>query len=149
MSLASKHITKPTQLRGKTVGDAGIPYQHAYLQTILQQAHVPPGSVKEVNVGSNLVPAMLSGRVDATLGAYWNYEAIQLRQMGKPANVIHVEHAGVPDLRRARDGRPRERRSPSAPTIRGASSRRWGAAMSRCAATRPPASTHSSTPIRR
>ena len=39
---------------------------------------------------------MLSGRVDATLGAYWNYEAIQLRQMGKPANVIHVENAGVP-----------------------------------------------------
>ena len=97
VSLASKHITKPAQLRGKTVGDAGIPYQHAYLQTILQQAHVPPSSVKEVNVGSNLVPAMLSGRVDATIGAYWNYEAIQLRQMGKPANVIHVEHAGVPD----------------------------------------------------
>jgi putative hydroxymethylpyrimidine transport system substrate-binding protein len=97
VSLASKHITTPAQLRGKTVGDAGIPYQHAYLQTILQQAHVPPSSVNEVNVGSNLVPAMLSGRVDATIGAYWNYEAIQLRQMGKPANVIHVEQAGVPD----------------------------------------------------
>lgn len=96
VSLASKHITNPSQLRGKTVGDAGIAYQHAYLQTILRQAGVPRSSVKEVNVGSNLVPAMLSGRVDATLGAYWNYEAIQLRQMGKRANVIHVEHAGVP-----------------------------------------------------
>jgi putative hydroxymethylpyrimidine transport system substrate-binding protein len=39
---------------------------------------------------------MLSGRVDATLGAYWNYEAIQLRQAGKRPNVIHVEDAGVP-----------------------------------------------------
>jgi len=83
-------------LRGKTVGDAGIPYQHSYLTTILQRAGVPQRSVKEVNVGSNLVPAMLSGRVDATLGAYWNYEAIQLRQMGKRDNVIHVENAGVP-----------------------------------------------------
>jgi putative hydroxymethylpyrimidine transport system substrate-binding protein len=96
VSLGSKHITRPSQLRGKTVGDAGIPYQHAYLQTILQQAGVPRNSVKEVNVGSNLVPAMVSGRVDATLGAYWNYEAIQLQQMGKHPNVIHVESAGVP-----------------------------------------------------
>jgi putative hydroxymethylpyrimidine transport system substrate-binding protein len=97
VSLGSKHITSPAQLRGKRVGDAGIPYQHAYLQTILQRAGVPPASVKEVNVGDNLVPAMLSGRVDATLGAYWNYEAIQLQQAGKRPNVIHVENAGVPD----------------------------------------------------
>jgi putative hydroxymethylpyrimidine transport system substrate-binding protein len=96
VSLGSKHISRPSRLRGKTVGDAGIPYQHAYLQTILQQAGVPRNSVKEVNVGSNLVPAMVSGRVDATLGAYWNYEAIQLLQMGKHPNVIHVESAGVP-----------------------------------------------------
>jgi putative hydroxymethylpyrimidine transport system substrate-binding protein len=96
VSLASKEITKPSQLRGKTVGDAGIAYQHAYLGTILRRAGVPQSSVKEVNVGSNLVPAMLSGRVDATLGAYWNYEAIQLRQMGKRVNVIHMDKAGVP-----------------------------------------------------
>jgi putative hydroxymethylpyrimidine transport system substrate-binding protein len=97
VSLGSKHISTPAQLRGKRVGDAGIPYQHAYLTTILQRAGVPAGSVNEVNVGDNLVPAMLSGRVDATIGAYWNYEAIQLRQAGKRPNVIHVENAGVPD----------------------------------------------------
>jgi putative hydroxymethylpyrimidine transport system substrate-binding protein len=97
VSLGARHITRPAQLRGKRVGDAGIPYQHAYLTTILQHAGVPAGSVKEVNVGANLVPAMLSGRVDATLGAYWNYEAIQLRQDGRRANVIHVENVGVPN----------------------------------------------------
>lgn len=97
VSLRYKHITSPAQLRGKTVGDAGIPYQHAYLQTILKHAGVPSSSVKEVNVGDNLVGSMLSGRVDATLGAYWNYEAIQLQQAGKHPDVIHVENAGVPD----------------------------------------------------
>jgi putative hydroxymethylpyrimidine transport system substrate-binding protein len=97
ISLGKKHITSPAQLRGKTVGDAGIPYQHAYLETILARAGVPAGSVKEVNVGANLVGAMLSGRVDATLGAYWNYEAIQLRQLGRRVNVIHVENVGVPN----------------------------------------------------
>jgi putative hydroxymethylpyrimidine transport system substrate-binding protein len=97
ISLGKKHITSPAQLRGKTVGDAGLPYQHAYLETILSHAGVPAGSVKEVNVGANLVGALLSGRVDATLGAYWNYEALQLRQLGRRVNVIHVEKVGVPN----------------------------------------------------
>ena len=83
-------------MRGKKVGDAGIPYQHAYLETILAHAGVPAGSVKEINVGANLVPAMLSGRVDATLGSFWNYEAIQLAQLHKHPNVIHMEQVGVP-----------------------------------------------------
>jgi putative hydroxymethylpyrimidine transport system substrate-binding protein len=96
VSIGSKHIKTVAQLRGKRVGDAGIPYQHAYLQTILARAGVPASSVKEINVGSNLVPAMLSGRVDATLGAYWNYEAIQLAQLHKHPNVIHMEDVGVP-----------------------------------------------------
>jgi putative hydroxymethylpyrimidine transport system substrate-binding protein len=96
VSLGSKHIKTPAQLKGKRVGDAGIPYQHAYLQTILAHAGVPASSVKEINVGANLVPAMLSGAVDATLGAYWNYEAIQLEQLGKRPNVIRINEAGVP-----------------------------------------------------
>jgi putative hydroxymethylpyrimidine transport system substrate-binding protein len=96
LSIGSKRIRTPAQLRGKRVGDSGIPYQHAYLTTILQQAGVPLSSVKETNVGFDLVPAMLSGRVDATLGAYWNYEAIELAQLRKRPNVIRVDQVGVP-----------------------------------------------------
>jgi putative hydroxymethylpyrimidine transport system substrate-binding protein len=96
VSIGSKHIRTAADLRGKRVGDAGIPYQHAYLTTILSHAHVPIGSVKETNVGSDLVPAMLSGRVDATLGAYWNYEALQLQRMHKHPNVIRMDQVGVP-----------------------------------------------------
>jgi putative hydroxymethylpyrimidine transport system substrate-binding protein len=96
VSIGSKGISSPAQLRGKTVGDAGISYQHAYLRTILTRAGVPDGSVKEMNVGSNLVPALLSGRVNAVLGAYWNYEAIQLAQQRKSPHVIHMDQVGVP-----------------------------------------------------
>ena len=39
---------------------------------------------------------MISGRVDATLGGYWNYEAIELRQAHKKPNVIPVSAGGVP-----------------------------------------------------
>ena len=78
------------------MGTAGIGYQAAELHTALQSAGVNPARVQEVNVGFNLVPAMLSGKVAATLGGYWNYEAIQLRLLGKHPVVIPINQAGVP-----------------------------------------------------
>jgi putative hydroxymethylpyrimidine transport system substrate-binding protein len=96
VSIGRHGVTRAAQLRGKRVGDAGIPYQHAYLTTILQRAGVPVGKVKEINVGANLVPALISGKIDAALGAFWNYEAIQLAQMRKRPNVIRVDRVGVP-----------------------------------------------------
>jgi putative hydroxymethylpyrimidine transport system substrate-binding protein len=96
IALGSKGITAPARLGGRKVGTAGIPYQSAYLRTILRHAGVNPGSVSEVDVGFNLVPAMLSKRVDATLGGFWNYEGIQLAQAGRAPTVIPVDQAGIP-----------------------------------------------------
>ena len=78
------------------MGTAGIAYQAAELRTALEHAKVEPSTVHETNVGFNLVPAMLSGKVDATLGGFWNYEAIQLELMHKHPVVIPVDQAGVP-----------------------------------------------------
>jgi len=97
VSVGSEHITSVADLRGKTVGYAGLPYQQAYLDTILTRAHVPISSVKLVDVNEDLVPAMLSGQVDATIGAYWNYEAIELAERAKHPNVIRVNQVGVPN----------------------------------------------------
>jgi putative hydroxymethylpyrimidine transport system substrate-binding protein len=96
IALPSAHVSSVAELKGKTVGTAGIPYQAAELRTALQSAGVSPASVKEVNVGFNLVPAMLSGKVAATLGGYWNYEAIQLQLMHKHPVTIPINEAGVP-----------------------------------------------------
>ncbi|HEV2973882.1 MAG TPA: ABC transporter substrate-binding protein [Solirubrobacteraceae bacterium] len=96
IALPSSHVKKVSDLAGKTVGTAGILYQAAELRTALQAAGANPASVKEVNVGFNLVPAMLSGKVSATLGGFWNYEAIQLEQMHKRPLTIPVDRAGVP-----------------------------------------------------
>ena len=42
MSIGKQAITTPSELAGKTVGTAGIPYQSAYLKAILGQAGVDP-----------------------------------------------------------------------------------------------------------
>ncbi len=95
MSL-KRSVRSPKDLRGGRVGTAGIPYQSAYLTTILAHAGVPRSSVTETNVGFDLVPAMLSKKVDATLGAYWNVEGVQLRLAGKRPRIIRMEQVGVP-----------------------------------------------------
>ncbi len=96
IALEGKHVTRVADLAGKRVGTAGIAYQTAELRSALQHAGVTPSSVRETNVGFNLIPAMLSGRVDATIGGFWNYEAIQLRLAHKRTTVIPVDQAGVP-----------------------------------------------------
>jgi putative hydroxymethylpyrimidine transport system substrate-binding protein len=96
VSVGSQHITKVADLRGRTVGYAGLPYQRAFLDTVLTHAHIPISSVKLIDVGENLVPAMLSGRVAATIGADWNYEAIELAEKGRHPNVIRINNVGVP-----------------------------------------------------
>jgi putative hydroxymethylpyrimidine transport system substrate-binding protein len=96
ISLPEAKIQTARDLRGKTVGTAGIDYQSAYLQTILREAGVPADSVTERNVGFSLTPALLTGRVDAVLGAFWNYEGTELRMRGKRPRIIRMDDAGVP-----------------------------------------------------
>ena len=96
ISLPKARIRSPRDLEGKTVGTAGIDYQSAYLRTILTDAGVDPSTVKERNVGFSLTPALLTGRVDAVLGAFWNYEGTELRLKRRDPRIIRMERAGVP-----------------------------------------------------
>jgi putative hydroxymethylpyrimidine transport system substrate-binding protein len=96
MATAKSGVRSVRDLRGKRVGTAGIPYQSAYLKTILARADVPASSVKETNVGASLLPAMLSGKVDATLGAFWNVEGVELRARRQRPWIVPVDRLGVP-----------------------------------------------------
>jgi putative hydroxymethylpyrimidine transport system substrate-binding protein len=96
ISLPKAKIAKPADLRGKTVGTAGIDYQDAYLRAILTEAGVPPASVKVRNVGFGFSAALITGKVDAALGAFWNYEGQELKLRDKRPRIIKIEDAGVP-----------------------------------------------------
>ncbi len=96
ISLPRAHISSPADLRGKTIGTAGLPYQAAYLKTVLRRAGVPEDSVRQVDLGFNLVPGLLSNRVDAILGGFWNYEGTQLQRERRDPRIIRIEQAGVP-----------------------------------------------------
>jgi putative hydroxymethylpyrimidine transport system substrate-binding protein len=83
-------------LRGKTIATAGIPYQDAYLKTILARAKLAPSDVKAVNVGFSLLPAIVGGSAQAMLGGFRNVEGVDLRLRGKEPVVTPVDKLGVP-----------------------------------------------------
>lgn len=97
MSTADSKVQSPEDFKGATIGVAGLPFDDAILETIRQQQELAEGDIKKVNVGFNLVPALLSGRADAVIGAYWNIEATHIEsEAGEAPTVIRLEDIGVP-----------------------------------------------------
>jgi putative hydroxymethylpyrimidine transport system substrate-binding protein len=95
ISLKGK-VKTPRDLAGTTVGVTGLPSDEAALSAILATAGVDRKRVKSVDVGFNLVPSLLSKKVDAVLGAYWNIEAVELAREHKDPTVIRIDEVGVP-----------------------------------------------------
>jgi putative hydroxymethylpyrimidine transport system substrate-binding protein len=96
VSLGRRAIARPVELEGKRIATSGIPYQDAYLKTILDRAGADPARVRAVDVGFDLVQALLSKRVDAVLGMFWNVEGVQLQRLKRDPVVLRVEELGVP-----------------------------------------------------
>ena len=96
MVLADSGITQPRDLIGKTVGYPGIPSQEAFLATMLEDDGATMDDVDLVNIDFNLVPGLISGQVDASLGAFWTHEPILAKEEGYPTNFLKVDDWGVP-----------------------------------------------------
>jgi len=94
--LAGSGIKRVKDLRGKTIATAGIPYQGAFLKTILERAGLATGDVDTVDVQQGLLPAILSGRAQAMLGGFLNVEGVDLKLRGKNPTVIPVDRLGIP-----------------------------------------------------
>jgi putative hydroxymethylpyrimidine transport system substrate-binding protein len=89
-------VRRIADLKERKVGITGVPADYAALDTALAGAGLGRKDVKVVNVGYNLLPALLSHRVDAVLGVYRNVEGIELAQRGLKPTIIPLDRAGVP-----------------------------------------------------
>lgn len=97
ISLPEAKVEDPGDLEGKSVVTAGIPYQAAYLETILRDNGVDPADVEVNDVGLNLLQPVLSGRADAMFGGFRNVEGVQLELEGRNPRVEPVNRLGIPD----------------------------------------------------
>lgn len=96
MAIAGSPVKTPADLGGRTVGVPGVPSDDLYLRQFAMKYGIDQKSVKKVNVNTSLVSAMLSRKVDATIGAYRNIEGVQLAAEGKNPVIMPVTAAGVP-----------------------------------------------------
>ncbi|MFQ6030310.1 MAG: ABC transporter substrate-binding protein [Dehalococcoidia bacterium] len=98
MALKKSGIDEPKDLAGKTVGWPGIPDNEPLLDTMMKSQGGSLGQVELVNVGFDLVPALIGEQVDAIVGAYWVHESISATNQGYELNIMRMEEHGVPDF---------------------------------------------------
>ncbi|MDQ2742201.1 MAG: ABC transporter substrate-binding protein [Chloroflexota bacterium] len=97
MALRSSGITRPRDLAGKTIGMAGAPSDSSMVKAMMADDGSSISRSRLVTVGYSLSKVLLTKRVDAVVGVYWTWEAIQARMLGYPVNVLRVERWGVPN----------------------------------------------------
>jgi putative hydroxymethylpyrimidine transport system substrate-binding protein len=71
-------------------------FEDAVLGRMLEGAGLSLSDVELVNVNFSLSPALLSGQVDAVIGAFRNFELNQLELEGRPGRAFFPEEHGVP-----------------------------------------------------
>ncbi len=89
-------IKTPADLKGKKIGFSVAGVEEAVLTAILGQYGVALDDVELVNLNISLSPTLMSGQVDAVIGAYRNFELNQMDIEGRPGTCFYIEEEGVP-----------------------------------------------------
>jgi putative hydroxymethylpyrimidine transport system substrate-binding protein len=96
MLLKSSGIRSPKDLEGRRVGFAVTGFSDAMVDQVMRSAGGSAAGIRMVNVGFDLVPALLAHKVDAVVGAYRNYERVQIELQGQAVAMFEPEKYGVP-----------------------------------------------------
>jgi putative hydroxymethylpyrimidine transport system substrate-binding protein len=94
--LKRSHLRGLADLRGKTVGFPGVPFQRAFLEHALARAGIPPAAVQIKAVGYDLLKDLTDGRVDAIFGGSANLEGVKLSARGLKPVITPVKELGIP-----------------------------------------------------
>ena len=97
IALPDSGIRSAADLRGRKLGITGIPADKAILDTMMTRKGLDASATQAIKVGYNLVPTLLSKKVDAILGGYRNIEAVQIAlQIKADPVVVPLDDLGVP-----------------------------------------------------
>lgn len=97
ISLKEKGINSPKDLSGKTVGFSGNPLNVEYVKTMVKEDGGNPETVKIIDVGFELLSAMITKKVDATTGGLINHEVPVMKYEGHDVNYFDPSKYGVPN----------------------------------------------------
>ncbi len=89
-------IKSIADLKGAKVGFSVGGFEDALLGTMLKTHELSLDDIELVNVNFSLSPSLITGQVDAVIGAYRNFELNQMDLEGKPGTAFYPEEEGVP-----------------------------------------------------
>ena len=89
-------IKTPQSLSGKKIGFSVAGVEEILLSAILEKYDVKLEDVELVNVNFSLSPSLMSGQVDAVIGAFRNFELNQMKIENVPGKCFFLEEEGVP-----------------------------------------------------
>jgi putative hydroxymethylpyrimidine transport system substrate-binding protein len=89
-------VKEIADLKGRKVGFSVGGFEDAVLKAMLAPAGLKLDDITLINVNFSLSPSLLSGQVDAVIGAYRNFELNQLAIEGHKGRAFYVEEHGVP-----------------------------------------------------
>lgn len=83
-------------LKGKRIGYSVAGVEEALLSAVLTPAGLTLNDIELINVNWSLSPALMSGQVDAVIGAFRNFELNQMEIEGRPGRCFFLEEHGLP-----------------------------------------------------
>ncbi|SHL11782.1 putative hydroxymethylpyrimidine transport system substrate-binding protein [Roseovarius marisflavi] len=89
-------IKSSADLKGRKVGFSVAGVEEVLLSTILGQHGLTLDDIELVSVNWSLSPSLMSGQVDAVIGAYRNFELNQMEIEGVPGRCFFIEEEGIP-----------------------------------------------------
>lgn len=89
-------IQEISQLKGGRIGFSVAGVEEAVLTAMLGRHGISLDDVEMINVNFSLGPSLMSGQVDAVIGAYRNFELNQMEIEGVEGRCFYVEEEGVP-----------------------------------------------------
>ncbi|HYD31913.1 MAG TPA: ABC transporter substrate-binding protein, partial [Azospirillaceae bacterium] len=94
--LADGPVKSIADLKGRKVGFSVGGFEDAVLGAMLEKAGLKLSDVELINVNFSLSPSILSGQVDAVIGAFRNFELNQMDIEKRPGRAFYPEEEGVP-----------------------------------------------------
>jgi putative hydroxymethylpyrimidine transport system substrate-binding protein len=94
--LADGPIKTLADLKGRTIGFSGSGIHDMMLKAMLKSVGLTEKDVTLVNVNFALTIALVSGRADAIIGGFRNFEGTEIELAGKKPKMFFPEEHGVP-----------------------------------------------------
>lgn len=97
ISLKESGITGAADLAGKRIGYAGTALSEESIKAMLESVGLSADDCEFVDVGFDLLSALTTKQVDATIGNMVNHEVPQLEEYGFEINYFYPTDFGVPE----------------------------------------------------